>query len=126
MCQRRQDEVPSTRMNTHHRHVPLETKWRYICKLFGTSSLKERAMSHGEWKKQILLSYGTINRDATMEHETQRQRSNSYAHNRGSGAVCGSTPIVTLCNSLGTAGGGVLCRSVRKLYRENRNTSQSF
>ncbi|PNF25354.1 hypothetical protein B7P43_G10931 [Cryptotermes secundus] len=35
-------------------------------------------MSHEDGNTQILLGYGTINSDETMEHKTQLQRSNSY------------------------------------------------
>jgi hypothetical protein len=41
---------------------------------------------------QLLLNHDTINSDATMEHETQHQLSNSYA-----------------CNNKGFLGSGVLC-----------------
>jgi hypothetical protein len=53
-----------------------------------------------------LLSYGTVNSDATMEHETRRQRSNSYAR-----------------KIRGIVRSGVLCGSVQMLYLENRITT---
>jgi hypothetical protein len=62
---------------------------------------------------QLLLNYGTVNNDTTVEHETQCQLSNSYACNNkgilGSGVFCGSASLVMSCNSGRTVGGGVLC-----------------
>jgi hypothetical protein len=55
-----------------------------------------------------ILGYGTINNDATMEHETPRQRSNSYAR-----------------NIRGIVKSGVFCRSMQRLYLENRNAAES-
>jgi hypothetical protein len=83
----RQDEY------TSHRHAPSEKKkWRYACRILGTDSLKDGEIWHGEWKMHLLLGYGTIKSDATMEHETLRQRSNSYSRNNrrtvGSGVFC--------------------------------------
>jgi hypothetical protein len=48
-------------------------------------------------KRRPLLGYGTVNSDATMEHETQRQRGNGYASNNrgivGNSVLCGSVHI---------------------------------
>jgi hypothetical protein len=57
---------------------------------------------------ELLLNYGTINNDTTIEHETQLQLSNNRGI-VGSGVFCGCAPLVTSCNSGGTVEGGVLC-----------------
>jgi hypothetical protein len=87
---------------------PVNNLQIYFCKILlniTVCSLKSVIVRPEETS---VLGYGTINSDATVEHERPRQRSNSYAR-----------------NIRGIVESGVLSGSVQRLYLENRNAAES-